>query len=350
MVDQTKIEALSEKVVGDVSGAIGILMAYIGDQSGAYEALEKYGPCSSQMLSDKTGLSERYLREWLSANAALEYVTYDASTKTFSLTPEQAAVFAHNGEVTCMQGFFEAVVGQFGRYDTAVEVFRSGRGRPWDEHLPCCFCGTDRFFRPGYEANLTDLWIPALEGVEEKLVSGGLVADIGCGHGSSSILMAQKYPNSTIHGFDFHQPSIEEAKSKADIAGVSNVEFFHCSAKDVPDNRYDFACIFDALHDMGDPVGAASRIREVLNSDGTFMLVEPMAEDTLEDNLNPLSGIYYGFSTVVCVPTSKAQEVGLGLGAQAGENRLTQVMYEAGFTSVNRAAETPTNMVLEVRT
>ena len=348
-LDQAKLEALSGKVVGDVSGALGLLMAYIGDQAGVYETLDQLGPCTVAALAEKSGLNERYLLEWLSANTALGYITYDADSEVFSLTPEQAAVFAHNGEATCMQGFFEAVVGQFGKYETAVEVFQSGRGRPWGEHLPCCFCGTDRFFRPGYEENLTDNWIPALDGVEEKLKNGGLIADIGCGLGSSSILMAERYPNSTVHGFDFHEPSIEDAKKKAADAGVTNVEFFVSAAKEVPDNNYDFACIFDALHDMGDPVGAAARIREVLNDQGTFMLVEPMAGDRLEDNLNPLSGIFYGFSTIVCVPTSKAQEVGLGLGAQAGEKRLTKVLGDAGFSSIRRATETPTNMVLEAR-
>jgi SAM-dependent methyltransferase len=289
------------------------------------------------------------LRELLSSNAALGYVTYDSESEEFSLTPEQAAIFAHDGEPTCMQGFFQAVVGQYSTHDTALEVFQSGRGRPWAEHDSCCFCGTDRFFRPGYVANLAESWIPALDGVEAKLDAGALVADVGCGHGSSTVLMAQRFPNSTIHGFDFHEPSIEIARKNAEDAGVTNVEFILSSAKNIPDNDYDFACIFDALHDMGDPVGAATRIRDVLSDDGTFMLVEPMAGDTLIENMNPLGAVYYGFSTLVCVPTSKAQEVGLALGAQAGERRLTQVLADAGFTDIRRAAETPTNMVLQAR-
>ena len=348
-LDQNKLEELSAKVVGDVSGAMGVLMSYLGDQSGVYEALESNGPCTSEELASATGLNARYLTELLSSNAALGYVTYDDKGARFSLTPEQAAVFAHDGEPTCMQGFLQAIVGQFATHDTALEVFKSGRGRPWAEHHPCCFCGTDRFFKPGYVANLVENWIPALDGVQEKLQSGATVADIGCGHGSSTILMAEQFPNATIHGFDFHEPSIEEARRKAKEAGIANLEFFVSDAKEIPNNGYDFACIFDALHDMGDPVGAASRIREVLNDDGTFMLVEPMAGDTLSENLNPLGGIYYGFSTLVCVPTSKAQEVGLGLGAQAGQARLTSVLNDAGFMNVRRAAETPTNMVLEAR-
>lgn len=288
-----------------------------------------------------------YLREWLSSNAALGYVEYNADTDEFSLTPEQAALFAHEGEVTCMQGFFQAIVSQYATFDTAIDVFKTGRGRPWSEHNTCCFCATDRFFRPGYVANLVDSWIPALQGVEEKLVAGGKVADIGCGLGSSTILLAQSYPNSKIYGFDFHAPSIETAIQKAAEEGTTNAHFEVVTAKDFPGQDYDFVCIFDALHDMGDPVGVARHIKEVLKSDGTFMLVEPLAADELKDNLNLLSAIYYGFSTTICVPTSRAQEVGRCLGAQAGEKRLTEVLNEAGFEHVHRATETPTNMVFE---
>ena len=348
-VNATKLEELSGKVIGDVSGAIGVLMSYLGDQTGVYAALEQHGPCTASDLAAATKINDRYLREFLSSNAALGYVAYDPENDAFSLTPEQAAIFAHEGEPTCMQGFFQAVVGQYATHDTALDVFKSGRGRPWAEHHSCCFCGTDRFFRPGYVANLVENWIPALDGVESKLIEGARVADVGCGHGSSTILMAQQFPRSTIHGFDFHEPSLEVARQHAEEAGVRNVEFFLSSAKNIPDNQYDFACIFDALHDMGDPVGAAARIREVMRDDGTFMLVEPMAGDSLAENLNPLGAIYYGFSTMVCVPTSKAQEVGLALGAQAGERRLTEVLTDAGFTDIRRAAETPTNIVLQVR-
>ncbi len=347
--DQAKFDELQQKVVGDVGGAIGVFMAYIGDQSGAYRALEEHGPCGHEQLAAKAGIDARYLREWLSANAAAGYVAYDPEKDTFNLTPEQAALFTHEGETTCMQGFFQSVIGQFATHDTAVEVFRTGRGRPWGEHHTCCFCGTDRFFRPGYAANLVDNWIPALEGVEAKLQAGAKVADIGCGLGSSTVLMAQSYPNSTVHGFDFHEPSIAEARQKAVDAGVSNAKFEVVTAKDFPGSDYDLACIFDALHDMGDPVGTARHIKQTLGPDGTFMLVEPLAGDELVDNLNVLGGIFYGFSTTVCVPTSRSQEVGLGLGAQAGEKRLTAVLNEAGFNHIRRATETETNMVLEVR-
>lgn len=347
--DEVKFEQLQGKVMADVGGAMGLLMAYIGDQTGVYQALEEIGPCTHETLAAKAGVDARYLREWLCANAALGYVEYDGNSDQFNLTPEQAALFAHEGSVTCMQGFFEAVVSQYATFDTAVDVFRSGRGRPWSEHSTCCFCATDRFFRPGYVANLFENWIPALVGVEAKLNAGAKVADIGCGLGSSTILLAQAYPSSTIYGFDFHAPSIEDAKQAAAEAGVTNAHFEVVTAKDFPGHDYDFACIFDALHDMGDPVGAARHIKEALKPDGTFMLVEPLAADELKDNLNLLAGIYYGFSTTICVPTSRAQEVSLCLGAQAGEKRLTQVLNEAGFANVRRAAETPTNMVLEAR-
>jgi 2-polyprenyl-3-methyl-5-hydroxy-6-metoxy-1,4-benzoquinol methylase len=345
--NEDKFAELQGKVMGDVGGAMALFMAYIGDQAGVYSALEEQGACTHTALAEATGLSERYLREWLSANAAFGYVDYNGDSDTFSLNPEQAALFSHEGEPTCMQGFFQAVVAQYETQATAVEVFKTGRGRPWGEHSACCFCGTDRFFRPGYAVNLVDSWIPALEGVEAQLKAGGKVADIGCGLGSSSILMAESYPNSRIHGFDFHAPSIETASGKARDAGLANLEFSVSAAKEFSGSDYDLICIFDALHDMGDPVGAATHIRKALKPGGKFMVVEPMAADSLADNLNLLSGIFYGFSTTICVPTSKAQEVGLGLGAQAGEARLTEVLHAAGFSQVRRATETPTNMVLE---
>ena len=350
-LDIDKLEALSGKVVTDITGAIGVLLSYIGDQSGVYRALEAHGPCTTSQLASTTGLNERYLQEFLSSNAGSGYVTYDGQANEFSITPEQAAVLVHEGKPTCVQGFIQAVVSQYATHSTALDVFKTGRGRPWSEHHICCFCGTDRVFGPQYEANLIDSWIPSLDGIQAKLESGSKVADVACGHGSSTILMAEKFPNSTIHGFDSHEPSIEVARGKAKEAELSNVDFFVSTAKEIPNNGYNFACIFDALHDMGDPIGAAKHINDILVEDGTFMLVEPLAGDTLEENLdNPLSALFYGFSTLVCVPCSKAQEVGLGLGAQAGQARLTKVLNEAGFTQVRRTTETHTNMILEVRT
>ena len=257
-------------------------------------------------------------------------------------------MFTREGQPACMQGFFQLIVSQFAGHEKATETFRTGQGRPWGDHPACLFCGTDRFFRPGYQANLIDNWIPSLDGVEAKLKAGARVADIGCGHGSSTVLMAQAYPNSTIVGIDYHAPSIEAARAKAAEAGVSNVEFQVAKAQDFAGEGYDFACIFDALHDMGDPVGAARHIRETLAPGGTFMLVEPMAGDSMADNMHPLGQIFYAASCTICTPNSLSQEVGLGLGAQAGQKALTEVLTEAGFGNVRRAAETPTNMVLEV--
>jgi len=347
-IDETRLNELIGKVIGDVAGAMGVFMAYLGDQAGVFAALDGAGRLTLDQLAGKTGLNPKYLREWLGSVAAGGYVNYHAEDDTFSLDPEQALVFTREGQPACMQGFFQAVVSQYENPHKVVDTFKSGGGRPWGDHTQCLFYGTDRFFRPGYQANLVDVWIPALGGVEDKLKAGAKVADIGCGHGSSTVLMAQAYPNSTIVGIDFHAPSIEEAKKKAAAAGVGNVEFQVAKAQDFAGEGFDFACIFDALHDMGDPVGAARHIRETLAPGGTFMLVEPMAGDAMAENLHPLGQIFYAFSCTVCTPNSLSQEVALGIGAQAGQKRLTEVCQEAGFANVRRAAETPTNMVLEV--
>jgi len=349
-VDESKLEQLQGKVINDVAGALGLLMAYIGDKLDLYSALAEISPASSQQLAESTGMDERYLREWLSANAAAGYVNYDTVSGMFSLSPEQAIVFAAEGHPACMQGFFQAVMSVYVDEPKLVEVFRSGKGLPWSDHSPCLFCGTERFFRPMYAMNLIDSWIPALDGVREKLEAGAKVADIGCGHGSSTILMAQSFPNSTFHGFDFHEPSIEHARERARAAGVAHNTIFEVvKAKEYPGKKYDLVTVFDALHDMGDPVGAARHIASSLSETGSLMLVEPFAGDSLEENLHALGQIYYSFSTMVCVPASKSQEVGLGLGAQAGQKKLTEVLNAAGFGQVRRAAATATNMVLEAK-
>ncbi len=347
-LDVAKVEELAGKVVGDVAAALSLYMAYLGDQTGVFDAMDGEGRMTLEQIATKTGQNAKYLREWLGSVCAAGYVTHHAADDTFSLSPEQALVMAREGQPACMQGFIMAVVSQYEDHEKATEVFRTGEGRPWGDHTECLFCGTDRFFKPGYAANLIDAWIPALDGVAEKLEAGAKVADIGCGHGSSTILMAQAYPKSHFVGIDYHAPSIEEAQKKAGDAGLTNIEFEVATAQDYPGDGFDFACIFDALHDMGDPVGAAKHVRESLKEDGTFMLVEPMAGDSMADNMNPLGQIFYAFSTTVCTPNSLSQDVGLGLGAQAGEKRLTEVLNEAGFANVHRAAETPTNMVLEI--
>jgi len=348
--DDERLAAFAGKVMGDIGGAFAILLSYMGDQTGVFRALRDGGRTGSSELAEAANVDERYLLEWLSALAAGGYVTYHDEDDSFSLSPEQATVLAHEGHPVCMQGIFQQVVAQFTTHEKATETFQSGAGRSWSEHHNCCFCGTDRFFRSGYIANLVDSWLPALEGVTAKLEQGAKVADVGCGLGSSTVLMAQAFPRSMFHGFDFHAPSIAEAKTKADASGVGgNVEFLTKSAADIPEHGYDLVCMFDALHDMGDPVGAARRIRECLAPDGTFMLVEPLAGDRLADNLHPLGQVFYAASTVVCTPASRAQEVGLALGAQAGEKRLTEVLKEAGFSRIRRATETDANMVLEAR-
>ena len=349
-VDESKLEELQGKVVTDVAGALGLLMAYLGDQLDLYSALAEITPATSQELAESTGIKERYLREWLSANAAGGYIEYDPASEKFSMTPEQAIVFAAEGNAHCMQGFFQAVVSGYTDVPKAIEAIRGGEGLAWGDHSECLFCGTERFFRPMYAANLIDSWIPALDGVKEKLESGAKVADVGCGHGSSTIIMAQAFPNSTFHGFDFHGPSIAHAREHARAAGVaSNTIFEVTTAKEYPGENYDLVAIFDALHDMGDPVGASKHVASTLAEGGTLMLVEPFAEDNLEDNSHPLGQIYYSFSTTVCVPNSLSQEVGLALGAQAGQKRLTGVLNEGGLGQVRLATKTPTNMVLEAR-
>lgn len=348
MIDEVVVNGLVGKVIGDIAGAMSLFMAYLGDQAGVFNALDGAGRLTVDKLAEKLSLNPKYLHEWLGSVCAAGYVRHHAEDGTFSITSEQALVFAREGQPACMQGFFQLIVSQFAGHELATKTFRTGKGRPWGDHPQCLFCGTDRFFRPGYQTNLIDNWIPALVGVEAKLKAGGKVADIGCGHGSSTMLMAQAYPNSTIHGIDMHGPSIEEAKSKAAAAGVTNVEFHVARAQDFAGEGYDFACIFDALHDMGDPVGAARHVRDTLAPGGTFMLVEPMAGDTMTENMNPLGQIFYAASCTICTPNSLSQEVGLGLGAQAGKKRLAEVCREAGFSKIRRAAETATNMVLEV--
>lgn len=349
-VDPNKVKEFAGKVLSDIGGAFAVLLSYIGDQNGVYRALRDHGPCTVAELARHATVDERYLREWLSAQAAGGYVVYDAATDRFSMTPEQAIVLALEGHPACMQGFFQMVVSQFATHDQAVKVFRSGAGRPWNEHHGCCFCGTDRFFRPGYAMHLVDSWLPALGGVTAKLKAGAKVADVGCGYGSSTALMAAAFPESRFFGFDFHAPSIAVAADKAAAAGVKgNTQFVTASAKSIAERDFDLVCIFDALHDMGDPVGAARHLRSCLKPDGTLMVVEPLAGDQLTDNLHLLGQVFYAASTLVCTPASRAQEVGLGLGAQAGEKRLTAVLNEAGFGHVRRVAQTDTNMVLEAR-
>jgi SAM-dependent methyltransferase len=343
------LNQLLGQMVNDLGAAVNGALVVLGDGLGIYTALADIGPATSQKLAEKTNLNERQLREWLSAQAASRYVSYDEASDSFFLTPEQTAVFADPDSPAAMVGGFYGVSAVYHDEPLVAESFRTGRGLPWGEHHNCLFCGTERFFRPGYQANINENWIPALEGVQEKLASGTRVADIGCGHGISTLIMAKAFPKSEFYGFDLHPASIEAANRHAQEQQITNVRFSIATAKDFPGNDYGFVTVFDALHDMGDPVGAASHVQTVLQPDGTFMIVEPLARDSLAENINPVGRVYYGFSTMICTPGSLSQEVGLALGAQAGERRLRDVLSKGGFTRVRRAAETPFNMILEAR-
>ncbi|KRE02110.1 SAM-dependent methyltransferase [Bosea sp. Root381] len=348
--DSQKIDALVGRLVGDVGASVTGALIVLGDQLGLYRAMADGEPVTSAQLAAKTGLKERYVREWLSAQAAADYIQYDEDSDAFSLSPEQAMAFAEEDSPAFFAGAFEIVQSMWVDEPKVEEAFRSGSGLGWHEHSKCLFRGTERFFRPGYNTNLTTSWIPALDGVEAKLMQGASVADVGCGHGASTILMAQAYPKSRFHGFDYHGPSIEKAREEADRAGVGDrIVFERASAKDFPAKGYDLVAMFDCLHDMGDPVGAGKHVRETLAKDGTWMIVEPFAHDRLKDNLNPVGRIFYGASTMICTPASQSQEVGLCLGAQAGEMRLRKVALDAGFSRFRRATETPFNMVFEAR-
>ena len=345
-----RLNALVGRLVGDLGIALGGASILLGDRLGLYKAMAHGEPITPSELAKKTGLHERYVREWLSGQAASEYIDYDPENDTFSLSPEQAMAFAEEGSPAFFAGAFDVVQSTYLDEPKVAEAFRTGKGVGWHEHSKCLFSGTERFFRPGYNANLVSNWIPALDGIGAKLKSGAKVADVGCGHGASTIVMAQAYPNSEFFAFDYHKPSIERAKTLAQEAGVGDrVTFAQATAKDFPGQNYDLVAFFDCLHDMGDPVGAGKHVKETLANDGAWMIVEPFACDDLKDNLNPVGRVYYHASTFICTPASLSQEVGLGLGAQAGERRLRQVATEAGFKRFRRATETPFNMIFEVR-
>ena len=333
-----------------MGAAISGLLLHIGDRLGLYKAMAGAGPITSSALAQRTGTTERYVREWLANQAAGGYVVHDPADDTYELPAEQAMVVAVEDSPVFLAGAFEAIASSYADHDMFVDAFRTGAGIGWHDHDERLFSGVLRLFRPGYAAHLVEEWLPALDGVVDKLRAGASVADVGCGLGASTVIMAQAFERSTFVGFDVHEPSIEAARAAAVEAGVhQRAKFDVAAAKDLPGEGYDLVCLFDALHDMGDPVGAARRIRKALAPDGTLLLVEPYAGDTLEDNLNPVGRTYYGLSTVVCTPGSLAQEVGLGLGAQAGERRLAAVLHEAGFTHVRRATQTPFTLVLEAR-
>ncbi len=345
----TDLENFLGKMLGDLGAAISGSLVLIGDKLGLYKALAEHGPLSPQELAKCTGTAERYIREWLAAQAAAGYVNFDAASQKYSMSPEQIAVLADEKSEFCMLGGFECAASTYKDEPKVTAAFKSGSGVGWHEHSPCLFRGTERFFRSGYAAHLVQDWLPALDGVVEKLERGANVADVGCGHGASTILMAKAFPKSTFVGFDYHLASVHRAEEAARETGVDrHCRFEAASAKDFK-GQFDLVTFFDCLHDMGDPAGAARHVHGSLKPDGTWMIVEPFAGDSTMENLNPIGRIFYAASTMVCVPASLSQEVGLALGAQAGEARLRAVIEQGGFTRVRRATATPFNMILEAR-
>jgi SAM-dependent methyltransferase len=349
-IDEERVQEMLGRFVTDFGAALSYPLVLIGERLGLFRAMADGDPLTPEELAERTSTESRYVREWLSAMAAGGYVTYDAEEERFRLEPEQALVLAREDGPAYVPGAFHVAASVLRDLDRTVEAFQTGEGVGWHEHDHALFHGTERFFRPGYAVNLTSSWIPALADVEEKLRRGASVADIGCGHGASTIIMAQAYPASSFVGFDYHTGSIEAAHRAAEQAGVADrVRFEAAGAHDFGGEGYDLVCVFDALHDMGDPIGAARHVRDVLDEDGTWLIVEPIAGDKLEDNLNPVGRVFYSASTAVCVPNARSQDGGMDLGAQAGEARLRDVLSEGGFSRIRRAAETPFNLILEAR-
>jgi SAM-dependent methyltransferase len=347
-INEARLNAFLGKAVGDLGAAISAVLISIGDELGFYKALA-VGPLSPDELARRTGTHERYVREWLANQAAGGYVEYDAATAKFHLNEEQAMCLADPQGPVDLPGAYSIVQDLFHVRQRALENFRTGKGMEWGEHHPCLFHGTERFFRAGYNANLITAWLPALDGVVEKLKAGAKVADVGCGHGASAVLMAKTYPNSNFIGYDYHANSIRVARERASAAGLENVRFEVADAVSYPDGSFDLIAFFDCLHDMGDPVGASRHARSALKGDGTAMIVEPFANDEVKDNLNPVGRVMYGASSQICVPVSLARN-GPALGAQAGERRLREVVVTGGgFRRFRRATETPFNLVLEAR-
>ena len=350
VVNADRLNELLGKAVVDFGATFHAALVRVGDKLGLYKGLAAGGQQTAAELAERTGTTERYVREWLCNQAAGGYVTYDSQAEKFFLSEEQAYTLADESSPAFLPGMFQVALAAVKAEEQITERFKTGRGLGWHEHHPELFVGTERFFRPGYAANLIGSWIPALEGVKERLEQGAKVADVGCGLGASTILMAKSYPKSKFFGFDYHDKSIETAKERAKDAGVSDhIEFKVAKAKDYPGKDYDFVTFFDCLHDMGDPVGAADHVRSTLKKDGTWMIVEPSAGDRLEDNLHPIGRAFYGASTLLCTPASLSQEVGLALGAQAGEKKLREVVSAGGFKSFRRATQTPFNLIFEAR-
>jgi SAM-dependent methyltransferase len=349
-INEDKLNQFIGRFATDFAAALHAATVVVGDKLGLYRALAAVGPATPAELGDRAGVDERYTVEWLNAQFVSGYCEYDPDTGKYHLTEEQAACLADEASPALLVGAMTIAASVFKDEDRIRDAFRTGAGVGWHEHHQDLYEGTERLFKPGYVANLVNQWIPALDGVEAKLQRGAAVADLGCGYGASTILLAQAYPNSLVVGFDYHEASVDVARKRAADAGVADrVRFEVASASDYPGTGYDLVCIFDALHDMGDPVGAARHIRRSLAEDGTLLVVEPMAGERLEDNVSPVGRIFYSASTFICTPSSKAQEVGLALGAQVPDSRWRELLAEAGLTRFRRAAETPFNRVFEAR-
>ncbi len=349
-IDQAKLDDVMGKMLNDMGAAATGALVLVGDKLGLYRALAAAGPLTPAQLAAKTSTAERYVREWLAAQAAAGYIEFHPAQDTYSISPEHAMALADEKSPAFVAGAYEIIASMFKDEPKITDAFRSGRGVGWHEHSACLFRGTERFFRAGYAAHLVPEWLPALDGVCAKLERGGSVADVGCGHGASTIVMAKAFPQSKFVGFDYHSASVDHARAAAREAGVeSRCRFEVADSKSFPGNHYDLVAFFDCLHDMGDPVGVAKHVRKSLNPDGTWLIVEPFANDSVEDNLNPVGRIFYAASTMICVPASLSQEVGAALGAQAGEARLKQVATSGGFSRFRRATETPFNLILEAR-
>jgi 2-polyprenyl-3-methyl-5-hydroxy-6-metoxy-1,4-benzoquinol methylase len=349
-VDGDKLMQFVFRAVDEVGATLNAALVVMGDRLGLYRALAGTGGLTPTELAERTGTAERYVREWLNAQAAGGFVSYDADSGLYSLPPEQAVALTDEHSPAYLPGFFQIAVGSVIDSPSIVEKARSGDGFGWHEHVHDVHEGCERFFRPGYNAHLIGEWLPALDGVVAKLEQGALVADVGCGHGASTILMAEAFPNSTFVGSDYHDGSIETARKRAQEAGLADrVSFEVAPAAAYGGSGYDLVTMFDCLHDMGDPVGAARHVHSTLKPDGTWMIVEPNAGDRVEDNLNPVGRAYYAFSTLLCTPASLSQEVGLALGAQAGEKRIGEVVQSGGLARFRRVAETPFNLVFEAR-
>jgi SAM-dependent methyltransferase len=349
-LDAQKLEQFVFRAVEEVGATLNAALVVMGDKLGLYGALAGAGGLTSAELAKKTELSERYVREWLNAQAAGGYLEYDPQSATYTLPPEQTSALTDPSSPAYLPGFFQIALGSVIDSPRITEAARSGDGVGWHEHNHDVFEGCERFFRPGYNASLVPDWLPSLDGVMEKLQAGAKVADLGCGHGSSTILMAQAFPASRFVGSDYHAGSIETARERAQEAGVADrVSFQTADATADQGEGFDLVTMFDCLHDMGDPVGAAGQVHRMLAPDGTWMIVEPMAGDSVEDNLNPVGRAFYGFSTFLCTPASLSQDVGLALGAQAGEAKIAEVVRAGGFTRFRRAAQTPFNLVFEAR-